>query len=125
AHERRPPASTIKLLTAVATASLLQVADTYVATDTDVAMEGSRVGLLSGQRYTVEQLLHGLLLGSGNDAAHAIAEAAGGQAATVDRMNAEAASLGAFDTHAVTPHGLDDPEQLSSAYDLALIGRRA
>ncbi|TDE07426.1 D-alanyl-D-alanine carboxypeptidase family protein [Jiangella asiatica] len=124
-HERRPPASTIKLLTALAVGDSLEPDETYVATEADAAVEGSRVGLVSAQTYTVENLLHGLMLASGNDAAHAIAEAAGGQDYTVDLMNDEATRLGAFDTTAVTPHGLDSPGQLSSAYDLALIGRQA
>lgn len=124
-HERRPPASTIKLLTALATDATLHPDETYVATEADASVEGSRVGIVAAQSYTVDQLLHGLILASGNDAAHAIAEAAGGQDATVDKMNDEARRLGAFDTKAVTPHGLDSPGQLSSAYDLALIGREA
>lgn len=124
-HERRPPASTIKLLTVLAAGGSLDPEETYVATEADTSVEGSRVGIVATQTYTVEQLLHGLLLASGNDAAHAIAEAAGGQDETVDRMNDEARRLGAFDTKAITPHGLDSPGQLSSAYDLALIGREA
>ncbi|SDT59620.1 D-alanyl-D-alanine carboxypeptidase (penicillin-binding protein 5/6) [Jiangella sp. DSM 45060] len=124
-HERRPPASTIKLLTALATDTALEPDETYVATEADASVEGSRVGIVAAQTYTVDQLLHGLILASGNDAAHAIAEAAGGQDLTVDKMNDEARRLGAFDTKAITPHGLDSPGQLSSAYDLALIGREA
>lgn len=124
-HERRPPASTLKLLTVLATDGALDPDETYVATEADTAVEGSRVGIVATQSYTVDQLLHGVLLASGNDAAHAIAEAAGGLDETVDRMNDEARRLGAFDTKAVTPDGLDTPGQLSSAYDLALIGREA
>jgi serine-type D-Ala-D-Ala carboxypeptidase (penicillin-binding protein 5/6) len=124
-HERRPPASTIKLLTVLAAGTSLDPEETYVATEDDTSVEGSRVGIVAAQSYTVDQLLHGLLLASGNDAAHALAEAAGGQDETVDKMNDEARRLGAFDTKAITPHGLDTPGQLSSAYDLALIGREA
>lgn len=124
-HERRPPASTIKLLTVLAAGRTLDPEETYVATEDDTSVEGSRVGIVAAQSYTVDQLLHGLLLASGNDAAHALAEAAGGQDETVDKMNDEARRLGAFDTKAITPHGLDTPGQLSSAYDLALIGREA
>lgn len=124
-HQRQAPASTIKLLTAVATIPELDPDDSYVVTDADASVEGSRVGLMPDQEYSVDQLLHGLMLASGNDAAHAVAEAAGGQKSTIELMNAEAQRLGAFDTHAETPHGLDAPGQLSSAYDLALIGRAA
>jgi D-alanyl-D-alanine carboxypeptidase (penicillin-binding protein 5/6) len=66
-----------------------------------------------------------MLVVSGNDAANTLATANGGVAKTVAEMNAEAARLQAFDTHAVNANGLDDPKQLSSAYDLALIARAA
>jgi D-alanyl-D-alanine carboxypeptidase (penicillin-binding protein 5/6) len=125
AHEQRPPASTIKLLTALAAGPVLEDDQTYQATDEDAGIEGSRVGLAPGQTYTIDDILHGLMLASGNDAAHALGELAGGQDELVQMMNDTAARLGAFDTHAVTPHGLDSPGQLSSAYDLALIGRSA
>lgn len=124
-HQLRSPASTIKLLTAVTAGALLDPDEPYLATEADAAVEGSRVGLLPGQSYSADDLMHGLLLASGNDAAHAVAEAAGGQEKAVRMMNDEARRIGAFDTHAVTPHGLDSPGQRSSAYDLALIGRRA
>jgi D-alanyl-D-alanine carboxypeptidase (penicillin-binding protein 5/6) len=68
----------------------------------------------------------GLLLNSGNDAANVLARVGGGSGgvpATLDAMNAEAKHLGAADTHAVTPSGLDGPGQFTSAYDLALIAR--
>lgn len=123
AHQPRPPASTIKLLTALAAVPEVDD-DEYEATDADAAIEGSRVGLAPGETYSVDDILHGLMLASGNDAAHALGELAGGQDAVVTLMNDLAARLGAFDTHAMTPHGLDNPEQLSSAYDLALIGRQ-
>lgn len=123
AHQPRPPASTIKLLTALASRPKIDPDGEYVATDADAAVEGSRVGLAPGQTYSADDLMHGLFLASGNDAAHAVGELAGGQDAVVDLMNDEAARIGAFDTHAATPHGLDTPGQLSSAYDLALIGR--
>lgn len=125
AHEQRPPASTIKLLTALAAGPVLETDEMYQASDADAAIEGSRVGLAPGQTYSVDDILHGLMLASGNDAAHALGELAGGQDELVQMMNDTAARLGAFDTHAVTPHGLDSPGQLSSAYDLALIGRSA
>lgn len=63
-HERRPPASTIKLLTALATDAALEPDETYVATEADASVEGSRVGIVAAQTYTVDQLLHGLILAS-------------------------------------------------------------
>jgi D-alanyl-D-alanine carboxypeptidase (penicillin-binding protein 5/6) len=123
AHQPLPPASTIKLLTALALLPALDEADVYTATDDDALTPGSRVGLVPGQRYSVTDLEHGLLLGSGNDVAHALAASAGGQDRATSAMNEEAERLGAFDTNATTPHGLDEQGQVSSAYDLALIGR--
>lgn len=124
-HERRPPASTIKLLTALTTFPLLDPDDTYVADSGPESVEGSRAGIVAEETYTVDDLMHGLILPSGNDAAYALGELAGGQDTAISLMNETARSLGAFDTDARSPHGLDTPGQLSSAYDLALIGRAA
>lgn len=124
-HEPRPPASTIKLLTAITAAPRLDVDDTYVADTAPESIIGSRAGIVAEGRYTVDDLMHGLLLPSGNDAAYALGELLGGQEETLDLMNETARALGAFDTHAASPHGLDTPGQVSSAYDLALIGRAA
>jgi serine-type D-Ala-D-Ala carboxypeptidase (penicillin-binding protein 5/6) len=118
-----PPASTIKLLTAIALLPEVDANATYVVTDADVTVEGSRVGLVPGQRYSRGELIHGLLLASGNDAANALAQLAGGQSRAVSLMVKEAERLGAYDTTATTTHGLDDPRQRTSAYDLALIAR--
>ena len=76
-----------------------------------------------GATYTVDDLFHGLVLMSGNDTAYALADAYGGRDKTIAAMNAKAAQLGAWDTVAVDPSGLDAPGQHSSAYDLALLGR--
>lgn len=123
-HARHRPASTIKLLTALLVADELPSDRVVVATQADADQEGSRVGLGPGGRYTVRQLLLGLLLVSGNDAAHALAEQLGGTGATVQKMNQLAARLGARDTRAATPSGLDGPGMSSSAYDLALVFRQ-
>lgn len=124
-HERRPPASTIKILTAITVAPRIDADAEYVADTAPELIEGSRAGIVADGTYTKDDLLHGLLLPSGNDAAYALGELAGGQDETLALMNETARTLGAFDTHAATPHGLDTPGQLSSAYDLALIGRAA
>lgn len=123
-HARNRPASTLKLLTALLAADQLPVDRTVVATQADADQDGSRVGLGPGGRYTVRQLLTGLLLSSGNDAAHALAVALGGVTQTVAQMNELAATLGARDTRAATPSGLDGPGMSSSAYDLALAFRQ-
>ena len=122
-HVGLPPASTIKLLTAIALLPEVDVDATYTATDADVTVEGSRVGLVPGQRYSRDELIHGLLLASGNDTANALAQLVGGQSRALSLMGKEAERLGAFDTTAITTHGLDDPRQRTSAYDLALIAR--
>lgn len=128
AHVRRRPASVQKLLLAATALPLLPADQVVEATAEDVALpsDSSSVGLLVGGRYPVSTLWHGLLLQSGNDTANALARVAGGAggiAATVAAMNAEAYRLGAEDTHASNPHGLDEPDQYTSAYDLALIAR--
>jgi D-alanyl-D-alanine carboxypeptidase (penicillin-binding protein 5/6) len=125
AHVPLPPASTIKLLTGLALLTELDPELRYEATEPDASVEGSRVGLVPEETYSKSDLGHGLMLASGNDAAHALAEIAGGQDVGVAAMNAEATRLGAFNTSARTPHGLDEPGQVSTAYDLALIGRAA
>lgn len=82
------------------------------------------MGIKPGETYTLEDLLYGLLLPSGGDAADAIANAIGGnQAHFVAMMNAEAAGLGLHDSHFVNPHGLTAPDHYSSAYDMAMAAR--
>jgi serine-type D-Ala-D-Ala carboxypeptidase (penicillin-binding protein 5/6) len=123
-HARNRPASTLKLLTALLVADQLPPDRVVVATQADANQDGSLVGLGPGGRYTVRQLLTGLLLSSGNDAAHALAVALGGVTQTVEQMNELAARLGARDTRAATPSGLDGPGMSASAYDLALAFRQ-
>jgi serine-type D-Ala-D-Ala carboxypeptidase (penicillin-binding protein 5/6) len=89
----------------------------------DENVEGSRVGLVQGGRYPVSVLFLAMILQSGSDAANALARAAGGMDATLEAMNAKAEEVGAFDTVAGTPSGLDVAGQSSSPYDLALIFR--
>jgi serine-type D-Ala-D-Ala carboxypeptidase (penicillin-binding protein 5/6) len=128
AHVQRRPASTQKLLLAATVLPKLDPNLVVEATAEDLALPGdsSAVGLLVGGHYPVSTLWYGLLLQSGNDVANALARVAGGAGgvpATVAAMNTEARRLGADDTHAANAHGLDAPDQLTSAYDLALIAR--
>jgi D-alanyl-D-alanine carboxypeptidase (penicillin-binding protein 5/6) len=122
-HRRFLPASTLKTLTAVTLLPLLDPTATTKATDVDASVDGSKVGLVPGMSYSLDTLFTAMLVVSGNDAADALAEAAGGIPHTVDLMNAEALHLQAYDTLARTPSGLDAPGETTSAYDLALIGR--
>jgi D-alanyl-D-alanine carboxypeptidase (penicillin-binding protein 5/6) len=123
-HGRYYPASTLKALTLLTLLPRLDPADVVEGTVEDEAVEGSRVGLVAGGRYPVSLLFQALVMQSGNDAANALARAAGGTDATVQAMNQVAASIGAHDTVAGTPSGLDVAGQSSSPYDLALVFRR-
>lgn len=122
-HGRYAPASTLKMLTAVTLIPVLDADRKVVPVFDDIAVEGSKVGLVERVGYPVHELFSALMMVSGNDAANVLASAAGGQAATAALMNEKAKSLHALDTRAVNPHGLDAEGQLSSAYDLALIAR--
>jgi serine-type D-Ala-D-Ala carboxypeptidase (penicillin-binding protein 5/6) len=123
-HGRYYPASTLKTLTLLTLAPRLPASGVVTATDDDERIEGTRIGLVTGGRYPVPLLFRALILGSGNDVANALARANGGTAVTVAQMNATARRLGAFDTVAGTPSGLDVAGQTSSPYDLALIFRQ-
>jgi D-alanyl-D-alanine carboxypeptidase (penicillin-binding protein 5/6) len=122
-HGRLRPASTLKVLTAVTLLPKLDPATVYTAQFQDAQADGSKVGVVPDATYTVHNLFQALFLMSGNDAASALANAAGGVAPTVAGMNAKARELGALDTSVRNPSGLDAPGQYSSAYDLALFAR--
>lgn len=125
-HGKYLPASTLKTLTALTLLPQLPDRSQLVtATDEDANIDGTRVGLIPGGQYPVETLFSCMLMMSGNDCANSLARAAGGVPQTLTLMNAEARRLGAYDTHAATPSGLDGPDQSSSPYDLALILRQA
>jgi D-alanyl-D-alanine carboxypeptidase (penicillin-binding protein 5/6) len=124
-HGRHRPASLIKTLLAVVVLSRFEPGDVITATEEDASQECTCVGIVDGGRYTVDQLLHGLLMHSGNDAAHTLATALGGVDTAVRKMNLTAADLGAADTRVATPSGLDGPGMSTSAYDLSLIFNHA
>ncbi len=122
-HGRYYPASTLKTLTLLTLLPRLDPATVVPATAEDEQVEGSRVGIVEGGQYPVDLLFRALVLQSGNDVANALARAAGGVPRTVAAMNEVAAGLGAFDTVAGSPSGLDVAGQSSSPYDLALVFR--
>ncbi|HEY0168060.1 MAG TPA: hypothetical protein VGB75_13545 [Jatrophihabitans sp.] len=122
-HGRYQPASILKVLTALSVAPNLPGRRVVTVSPQAAVAEGSAVGLLAGARYSVDQLFSALFLISANDAAIALAQANGGVARTVASMNAYAAKLGAYDTVVQTPSGLDGWQQLTSAYDMALVLR--
>ncbi|MFD9960410.1 D-alanyl-D-alanine carboxypeptidase family protein [Amycolatopsis sp. NPDC058986] len=120
-HVRERPASLIKTLLALVAVTELKPEQPITVTKEDAEQECTCVGIEAGEQYTVDQLLHGLLMHSGNDVAHALATALGGVDATLAKMNGLAARIGATDTRAATPSGLDGPGMSTSAYDLSLI----
>ncbi|NDF02047.1 MAG: D-alanyl-D-alanine carboxypeptidase [Actinobacteria bacterium] len=124
-HKKLPPASTLKTLTALTLLPRLGMNKIYVGTKKEPATIGNKVGIYPGRKYKIKDIWYGLMLHSGNDAAVALANASGGIKKTAALMQAKAESIQAFDTTPKSPHGLDTPGQLSSAYDLALITRAA
>ncbi len=128
ATARMNPASTTKILTALCALKYANPDDQVVISeDAMVYEEGASLAHIEpGQTYSLRQLLYGLLLPSGNDAANAIAiHISGSIDAFADLMNKEAKELGAVDSHFVNPHGMTDEEHYTSAYDLYLIMNEA
>ncbi|OLF13570.1 D-alanyl-D-alanine carboxypeptidase family protein [Actinophytocola xanthii] len=124
-HARERPASLVKNLLAIVVIRELRPETKVAGTQEDADQEGTKVGIGPGGQYTVDQLLHALIMRSGNDAAWALARALGGVDVALQKMNAVAAELGALDTRAATPSGLDGPGMTTSAYDQSLIFRAA
>ncbi|MEH3136365.1 MAG: serine hydrolase [Mycolicibacterium neoaurum] len=124
-HGRHRPASIIKVLVAMQAIQELPINRIVNGTEGDEHAEGSRVGVKNGERYTINDLLHGLLMVSGNDAAHALAMQLGGMDTALQKINTLARKLGARDTRAATPSGLDGPGMSTSAYDIGLFYRYA
>ena len=125
--ERRPPASLVKIATALTVMDLARL-DDRVAVNINgwdlAAEDGSSImGLEKGMNLSVEDLLYGLLLPSGNDAALALADQLGGSARLVGRMNERAQKLGLQNTHFTNVDGRHNPDQYASAFDIAYLGR--
>lgn len=124
-HGRHRPASIIKVLIATQALRELPINKRVTGTPDNAAAEGTRVGVDDGGVYTVNDLLHGLLMHSGNDAAHALAMQVGGMDTAITKINDLASKLGGRDTRAATPSGLDGPGMSTSAYDMGLFYRYA
>jgi len=123
---RLAPASTTKIMTALLTVRQGQLGRTVRVSKEAYGIEGSSAYLVPGQRLTVRQLLYGLLLVSGNDAAVELAIAESGSVPTfVREMNREAKALGSTHTTFLNPDGLYLPGHRTTAHDLALITRAA
>lgn len=118
-------ASTTKLMTAIVTLQHAKLTD-MVTVPEDAAPGGSSAGLVPGERISVRDLLRGLLVGSGNDAAVVLADHVGGSVTRfVGMMNQQAVRLGLTATHFANPHGLDAPGHYASVRDLVTLGRYA
>jgi D-alanyl-D-alanine carboxypeptidase (penicillin-binding protein 5/6) len=124
-HGLFPPASTLKVLTAITMLPRLNPNALVKASKLAASAEPNIVGLIAGRRYKVADLFRALLLISANDAAVALVQASGSFSKGMALVNAEAHHLQAYDVVAKQPNGLPAPGQVVSAYDLALIARQA
>lgn len=124
AEERLAPASTTKIMTALVALEHYNLDD--VVTVNNIANDGQVMGLFPGERMTVENLLYGALIYSGNDAARALADHfPGGEPAFVTAMNLKAKELHLTDTHFTNPVGYDNPEHKTTPLDLARLSAYA
>lgn len=126
-NQRRPMASLTKIMTAIISLENKRTDDTYVVKQQDLVGQDS-MGLSAGEKLSLEDLLYGLILHSGNDAAEVLADnyPNGGRASFIQAMNEKAQALGLTDTHFDNPTGLEgDGVQYSTAYDLLVMTRYA
>lgn len=125
-NARLPMASTTKIMTALLAIESGRLDELVTVSDEAAGTEGSSMYLAAGEQIPLRDLVYGLMLCSGNDAAVAIAcFLDGGTDAFAARMNARARELELFDTHFVTPNGLHDPDHYTTAKDLARLGAAA
>ena len=119
---KRAMASTTKIMTAILVLEKGNLSDTIEVGQKAANTGGSRLGLKNKDKITLRDLLYGLMLRSGNDAAVQIAMHLGGSIEGFAKMmNEKAQELGLKNTNFVTPHGLDDPNHYTTAYELALL----
>jgi D-alanyl-D-alanine carboxypeptidase (penicillin-binding protein 5/6) len=121
------PASTTKIMTLLTALQHGNLDGVVTVSPKAAAVGESSLGVNAGDRLTLRNLLTGMILVSGNDAAEAVAEYVGGGSSAnfIAMMNAEAQRLGADRTHFSNPHGLPDPNHYTTAYDMALITAKA
>ena len=121
-YSRKKMASTTKIMTAIVIIENYSLNETVTISKKAANTGGSRLGLKTGDKITVNDLLYGLMLRSGNDAAVALAEYASGSIENfAELMNKKALELNLLNTNFVTPHGLDHDEHYTTAYELALL----
>ncbi len=126
-REKRPMASTTKIMTALLALEYSESDNKDVTiTDEMIRTEGSSMGLMPGYVISIENIVKGMMMCSGNDAANTLAYAVAGSKEEFSKlMNERAIQLGMNDTHFVTPSGLDDGDHYSTAYDMAILGAYA
>ncbi|HHT28444.1 MAG TPA: D-alanyl-D-alanine carboxypeptidase [Firmicutes bacterium] len=125
-HVRRSPASLTKIMTALLAFESGRMDDTVTISRRAAGLGGSSLYLKEGQQIPLRELMYGMLLRSGNDAAVAVAEhIAGSVSAFVGMMNQRADELGATNTRFANPHGLDAHNHYSTAFDLTMLSRTA
>lgn len=128
-HDKLPPASITKIMTMLLTVEALdegrlQLTDKVRTSEYAASMGGSQIFLEPGEEMSVDEMLKGIAMASGNDASVAMAEKiAGSESAFVDLMNKRAEELGLKDTHFANCNGLPAANHYSSAYDIAVISR--
>lgn len=121
-NKQRKMASTTKIMTATIIIENCNLEETIEVSKKAAGTGGSRLGLKTGDKITIRDLLYGLMLCSGNDAAVALAEHAGKDIKGFSElMNQKASDLGLTNTHFETPHGLDADEHYTTAYELAIL----
>ncbi len=126
AHTKRGMASTTKIMTCLLAIETLNLEDIVTVSPFAAGTEGSSIWLEAGEKISVEDLLYGLMLSSGNDAATSLAEFASGSVdAFTVLMNKRAKELKAVNTNFTNPHGLPDSQHYTTAYELSLISREA
>src|SRR5699024_6733781 len=122
AHEKQPIASITKIMTAIIAIESGKMQEQAVTSKRATHAEGSSIYLEKGEKMRVKDLVYGLMMRSGNDAAVSISEHIGGSVeGFVYLMNEKARWLGMTNTHFTNPHGLDDANHYSTAYDMAIL----
>lgn len=124
-QQKLPMASTTKIITTITAIEKGNLSDVVTTSKRAADVEGSSIWLEEGEKQTLENLLYGLMLSSGNDAAIAIAEHIGGYDKFVELMNSTAKKAGAVNTSLKNPNGLDEEGHYTTAYDMALISAYA
>lgn len=125
-NQKKKMASTTKIMTCLVVIENANLSDEVIVSKKAAGTGGSRLGLKTGDKITVHDLLYGLMLCSGNDAAVALAEHVSGSITSFSElMNKKANDLGLKNTHFVTPHGLDKDDHYTTAYELAILSNYA